>query len=467
MTEVYNLKERAIIISVIYGCSLIIALLYLCCSVDLKRTSCILFILALIYASLFIFLNIIATFDLIYNNQEGFEKLFKFIKKFYWIFNKVDLFLGFIIFTELIFYLESGQYSWKKLLDYIFRNYNKIKKMTTCQKILIPSIAIPLLAVILTFSFIHRNDFGLGYNPLNYISVISNCYGIFEIYTCVGFFIIQYFMDCRRRNNYKLQLRYYRYSMSQIIIKTNKYMNKIKNSYGVLNNEVAKFDNNDSTPYHTHLQKELEKMREKINELEGNNTHTNITVENAALNYNVTTNNNIKIDNINQLNNNPKPNDNNNHVETINIPGNKEEQKQKIEINEEKETDLPTCIRKYKKAVRRIDTLTKLYKYFSDKEKNININTEINKKKSCWAIIFSLNILIVLLTDFIIPIAFVYEYNEDFINDDEYEKEESVASLVIGVLFMVICSVLTCSYTIIIVYSTTRRRYITGDFLSG
>ena len=75
--------------------------------------------------------------------------------------------------------------------------------------------------------------------------------------------------------------------------------------------------------------------------------------------------------------------------------------------------------------------------------------------------------MIVLLTDFIIPIAFAYEYNEDFINDDEYEKEESVASLVIGVLFMVICSVLTCSYTIILVYSTTRRRYITGDFLSG
>ena len=59
--------------------------------------------------------------------------------------------------------------------------------------------------------------------------------------------------------------------------------------------------------------------------------------------------------------------------------------------------------------------------------------------------------MIVLLTDFIIPIAFAYEYNEDFINDDEYEKEESVASLVIGVLFMVICSVLTCSYTIILV----------------
>lgn len=128
---------------------------------------------------------------------------------------------------------------------------------------MILSIGIPLIAVILTFSFIHRNDFGLGYNPLEYISVISNCYGIFEIYTCVGFFIIQYFMDCRRRNNYKLKLRYYRYSMSQIIIKTNKYMNKIKNSYGVLNNEVEKFGNNDSTPYHTHLQKELEKRGKK------------------------------------------------------------------------------------------------------------------------------------------------------------------------------------------------------------
>ena len=57
--------------------------------------------------------------------------------------------------------------------------------------------------------------------------------------------------------------------MSQIIIKTNKYMNKIKNSYGVLNNEVEKFGNNDSTPYHTHLQKTLKEMREKINELEG------------------------------------------------------------------------------------------------------------------------------------------------------------------------------------------------------
>ena len=76
-------------------------------------------------------------------------------------------------------------------IPYIFRNYNKIKKMTTCEKILILSIGIPLIAVILTFSFIHRNDFGLGYNPLEYISVISNCYGIFEIYTCVGFYIIQ------------------------------------------------------------------------------------------------------------------------------------------------------------------------------------------------------------------------------------------------------------------------------------
>ncbi len=50
-------------------------------------------------------------------------------------------------------------------------------------------------------------------------------------------------------------------------------------------------------------------------------------------------------------------------------------------------------------------------------------------------------------------------------NDEKYEKEKSILELALGVLLAIAFSVVWSSYTIITIYSTKRRRYITGDFL--
>ena len=71
------------------------------------------------------------------------------------------------------------------------------------------------------------------------------------------------------------------------------------------------------------------------------------------------------------------------------------------------------------------------------------------------------------MTDFVLPIAFAYNFNDDYIKNEDYEKEESIVSLIAGLLVLIPVSVLCSSYTIITIYSTTRRRYITGDFLSS
>ena len=196
---VYSLGERVIIISVLYSISFIISLIYLCCRVDRQETSCIIFILCLIYISLFVFLNIIAVLDLIFNNEKGFEKLLKIITKFYKIFTIVDKALRLFIFTIMIYYLESGYYSvCKKLLDFFIRNYYKIKKMTKCEIIIILSVGIPFISGFLTYLIINRDNFGLE-SPIDYICAILDCYAIFQIYTCVGFFIVQLIVDCRRK----------------------------------------------------------------------------------------------------------------------------------------------------------------------------------------------------------------------------------------------------------------------------
>jgi hypothetical protein len=71
----------------------------------------------------------------------------------------------------------------------------------------------------------------------------------------------------------------------------------------------------------------------------------------------------------------------------------------------------------------------------------------------------------VIFNDFLLPI--ILGYKEDYYDydDEKYEKEDSIFSLILGVGLSCFISVLTSAYTLIIVYSTTRRQYITGDFL--
>ena len=110
--------------------------------------------------------------------------------------------------------------------------------------------------------------------------------------------------------------------------------------------------------------------------------------------------------------------------------------------------------------MRRIDKLKKLYKEIGKKTEN-DLNKK-NKKRTCYNIIYFIAFSIAILTDFILPIAINMDI--DFTdNDEKYEKEKSILEL--GVLLAIVFSVLWSSYTIITIYSTKRRRYITADFL--
>ena len=139
-----------------------------------------------------------------------------------------------------------------------------------------------------------------------------------------------------------------------------------------------------------------------------------------------------------------------------------------------KENALPTSIRKYKKAVRRIKKLKNLYKELEKEKKDDlndlkNIEEKKEKKKikgNCCYIFLFLAFLVVIVTDIILPL--VINSNDEYINsDDEYKKGESAFGLVIGVLISIPIGVFCSSYTVIKIYSATRRRYITGDYLYG
>ena len=93
---------------------------------------------------------------------------------------------------------------------------------------------------------------------------------------------------------------------------------------------------------------------------------------------------------------------------------------------------------------------------------------KINTKKCCcpcYIIILFIPLTMVIFNDFLLPI--ILGYKEDYYDydDEKYEKEDSTFSLIIGVFLSCFISVFTCAYTLIIIYSTTRRQYITADFL--
>ena len=64
---------------------------------------------------------------------------------------------------------------------------------------LILSFRIILFGVLLALLIIYRKHFGLNNNPIDYFFIILDCYAIFDIYICVGFFMVQIFVDCKRK----------------------------------------------------------------------------------------------------------------------------------------------------------------------------------------------------------------------------------------------------------------------------
>ena len=441
----------------LYAFSLIASIIFLFYLLNRKKSSWIIFALSVAYASLFVFLNIIAIFDLFFSNREEFDRLFKFLIKFYFGLNIVDIALGFFLFNILIYYLESGYYSkCKKLFDGIIRYFYSIKKMSLRKKIITISISVPLIVGLLTILIIYRKHFNLGNNPLEYTDILFNCYAIFEIYTGVGFFIYQLVKDCKKRNNEKLINRYYNYSTKKIISKTEKYLKSINKAYEDLLILAPFFENNSSNLYHSYLQKQFNKIKETKKLFGENNLDNNY---NTSDNIN-DTNTNIYI-NQNKEEKNYTQKLNNQNGQEIQIKVNnktdiKENQKKLIEENH----DISTTIRKYKKAVRRIDKLKKLYKEIKNEK-------TAKDKCSCGLVILFIAFTIAIVTDFVLPLAFNYkkEYY-DKSNSDLFEKDKSeVINLAYAIIGMILASIFCCPYTVIIIYSTMRKRYISGDFL--
>ena len=290
MSDVYTSKERAIVFCVLYIVSLIISFIYIFLRVNYNQISLIIFIISIIYASSFVFLHLLSMFDLCFNSDQYFEKFSNFISIYYVAFAYIDKILGFVLFNLLIYYLESGHYeTHKKLLDGFIRFYNGIQKMSLCKKIAILAIGIPVIVILLVFLIKYRDYYELTKNPLEFLNIILDCYSIFQIYACVGFFIIQIISDFRTKRKEYLMKRYYRYSIIKIIEATEKNLDKMKKQYEALNKAFQKMEKNDSSPYYLYVKETLQKEQYLLqyfglvyNNLEINNNGNILTLNNNA-----------------------------------------------------------------------------------------------------------------------------------------------------------------------------------------
>ena len=482
MSDVYSVGERVVIYIVIAIVAIVLSLVYLFCRVNRKKISLFIFALCSLYFALFIFLNFISMFDLVFNNQKGFENFSKVISKFYEVFDYIDKALGFLIFPLIIYYLESGYYTIpRKILDGLWGIiYEFIQP-------LVLSLRIILCIVLLVITIKYRKHFGLGKNPFDYIFVILDCYSIIDIYMCVGFFMVQIFVDCKTQKNKKLKDRYYRYSLIKIIRKTESYINKMNKLHETLDKNIQNYDKDKSSLDYKHMKDTYQKIDKKLKEYQedshennpnSNNNENMIDYSKANVqqtnnyNENINQNNNDYMGAINYLHNYNQPNDKTDQQETINQMEVGGEQAQNVEIKKNNEENKPKkekklspvdCNKKYKKYIRRIDKLKLLYQVI---ERDYNPMTISNNRCiCCYNVILFITFGIAICTDFILPIAL--NMRDDFIDDSgEFKKtEESKFALAVSVIISLAICVVTSSYTIITIYSSKRRRYISGDYL--
>ena len=421
-------------------------------------------------------------FDLVFNNQKGFENFSKVISKFYEVFDYIDKALGFLIFPLIIYYLESGYYTIpRKILDGLWGIiYEFIQP-------LVLSLRIILCIVLLVITIKYRKHFGLGKNPFDYIFVILDCYSIIDIYMCVGFFMVQIFVDCKTQKNKKLKDRYYRYSLIKIIRKTESYINKMNKLHETLDKNIQNYDKDKSSLDYKHMKDTYQKIDKKLKEYQedshennpnSNNNENMIDYSKANVqqtnnyNENINQNNNDYMGAINYLHNYNQPNDKTGQQETDNQMEVGGEQAQNVEIKKNNEENKPKkekklspvdCNKKYKKYIRRIDKLKLLYQVI---ERDYNPMTISNNRCiCCYNVILFITFGIAICTDFILPIAL--NMRDDFIDDSgEFKKtEESKFALAVSVIISLAICVVTSSYTIITIYSSKRRRYISGDYL--
>ena len=413
--------------------------------------------------SFFFFLNLIAALDLFFSNEKGFSNLMNIITKFYSNFNLISIIIGLFLLNVLIYYLESGYFTfYKRILDFII-NLNKIKCWIL---ILIFIIVVPLFAGLLTLLIIYKDDLKIKNGKILFNSLI-NTYAVFGIYINVGFFVVQIFKDCKREKSSILSDKYYIYSKKKIILETEKCVEKIKKKYNDLYENVPLSEliekKGKKTPYLKYLLNIYNDFNEtiKLFDSEDNNKDLKNIKNNDKNNIN-NTNNIITYNNTlgNYINSEEGKN-----LSTKKMVDNKS--KNKI-IDIEDENQNQEFIRKFKKTKRKLYKMKRLYK-------DIEVDKENLSKKCCcifcyfkYVILFFV-LIMVFLSDFLFP--FFYIPNSDsssFEDSSSYDKEDSIGELILAVLECIPFVFFLCSfYTIVVIFSTTRSRYITGDILSG
>ena len=135
--------------------------------------------------------------------------------------------------------------------------------------------------------------------------------------------------------------------------------------------------------------------------------------------------------------------------------------------NNVKNEDFDTSknIRKFKKAVRKINKLQKLYQEINQEKEKDSKRFNMNKKCTCGFVILFIAFIIVLVTDFLLPM--VFDPKDDFTESVEATsvKFDSIWELIIFMILIYPFSVLLSSYTVIMIYTTNRKNYISGDYL--
>ena len=482
------------------------------------------------FAFVFLNLMLILDYYLSTNSEEvtkdiDNEFVAKFLSYFYSYFNRINSIMNLIILPFMINCLETGYYSiCRIILESLCRlghSFWKLLKKSLFKVLLILALVLGIGVVILYYMFKDKYELKEPLYYFDYIALASNIKSLIEIYINVGFFMVQIFIDskyegscfskacccCRDccNGNPDISRKYYFFSIRLIVEKTKKYFKKIKEANEALNKEVKKYNNDTNSKFHKFLLKKLQLIHAdlelyKYDEAPNtNNINNNIFVHRE---YNI----NLNLRNQPSLNmrNQPEFNDKSESVKRIiqpetefnkvEIKTSKEKndedkisQKQEIVKDEEKESEkiLADHIRKYKKSTRKIKKLKKLC---NDLTEEININLDINPKrcnffhknfKTLKYFILYLSFAMVLITDILLPFSlYTSEGNnnnttditvtDSVSQDDDEDGSGNVFLDIIVLIFAIILLIsITCSYSIIMLYSINRREYVSGDFLSG
>ena len=385
-----------------------------------------------------------------------------------------------------------------------------------------------IVVVILYFMFREKYRLKDPFYYIDFLTLVLNIKSLILIYINVGFFMVQIFFDSKRegcgnfwccercKGEIKLIKKYYFYSIRLIINKAEKYLIKIKESSKVLNDALKISQNEANSEFHKFLTDKVQLIKKdfelyKFDKYEEPNNDANPLKKEDI---------NIHVENSSEVRNVPIIKDEKAAKRIQNIKSESELKLQKEIKDKEKnfETLLSQHIRNYNKATRRIKKLKKIYNDISEeynydyqlKTKSFNISDYLSymfcfccnrdARYGCFKnfkyCILASAFAMVIITDIILPLSLYNESNKivnitnitSLINDTYYLTENvltdslvndttssndsnnlflNILDIIFYAILLIAILFITVSFTIIMLFSTNRRNYISKDFLSG